>query len=145
MYERILVPTDGSDCADEAVSHALHLAGRYDATVHVLFVADTRRAGVSAPAISAADVRKALVDRGEDVTADVKRRATEAGVEAVTAVEEGTPSKVIRRYVESEGVDLVVMGTHGRTGLERHLVGSVAERTVRRSPVPVLTVRRDDE
>lgn len=58
-----------------------------------------------------------------------------------TAVVEGVPRSEILAYVEDEGSDLVVMGTHGRTGLDHYLIGSVAEKVVRRSPVPVVTVR----
>jgi nucleotide-binding universal stress UspA family protein len=59
----------------------------------------------------------------------------------VTDVVQGTPYRAIREYVDDEGIDLITMGTHGRTGLERYLLGSVAERTVRTSDLPVFTVR----
>lgn len=73
----------------------------------------------------------------------VEERANKASVAiGGTAVEFGTPYGEIRSYVEEHDVDLVVMGTHGRSGIERYRLGSVAEKTVRTSPVPVMTVRR---
>jgi nucleotide-binding universal stress UspA family protein len=144
MYDRILVPTDGSDCSDAAVTHAIDLAAQYDAELHVLFVADTRDAGHGAPAISADQLERAMSDHGEEVTSRVAERTRAEGVETVTAVRSGIPDDEIRAYAEDEGCDLVVMGTHGRTGIERYLLGSVTERTVRQSPVPVLTVRAEE-
>ena len=145
MYDRILVPTDGSECADRAVEHALDIAGQYDAELHVLSVVDSRDVSHSAPAISPDQVEQTLRDRAESVVEEVADRAEAAGVDAVTAVEPGIPDDVVVEYAEDEDCDLIVMGTHGRTGLERYLLGSVTERTVRRSSVPVLTVRGTDE
>jgi nucleotide-binding universal stress UspA family protein len=145
MYDRILVPTDGSDCADRAVEHAIDIAGQYDAELHVLSVVDTRDVSHSAPAISPDQVQQTLRDRAESVVEEVAERAEAAGVDAVTAVEPGVPDDAVVEYAADEDCDLIVMGTHGRTGLERYLLGSVTERTVRRSSVPVLTVRGTDE
>lgn len=75
----------------------------------------------------------------------VEKRATEASVSAVeTAIEQANPYPGIRSYVEDHDIGLVVMGTHGRSGIGRYLLGSVAEKTVRTSPVPVLTVRKPE-
>ncbi|MFB6251129.1 MAG: universal stress protein [Halobellus sp.] len=145
MYERILVPTDGSDCADNAVDHAIDIAAQYDAELCVLSVVDTRDMSHSAPAISPQQVEQTLRERAESVVEAVAERATDAGLEAVTAVEPGVPDDVVVEYAIDHDCDLVVMGTHGRTGLERYLLGSVTERTVRRSSVPVLTVRGTDD
>ncbi|WP_311171101.1 universal stress protein [Halobellus ordinarius] len=141
MYDRILVPTDGSECADRAVEHAIDLAAQYDAELRVLSVIDARDVSHSAPAISVDQVEDTLRERAESVVEAVADRAAEAGVDVETAVEPGIPDDVITEYAGENDCDLVVMGTHGRTGLERYLLGSVTERTVRRSPVPVLTVR----
>ncbi|WP_049987112.1 universal stress protein [Halobellus rufus] len=145
MYDRILVPTDGSECADRAVAHALDIAAQYDAELRVLSVIDSRDVSHSAPAISAEQIEKTLRERAESIVADVADRAEEAGVQVVTAVEPGIPDDVVVDYAEENDCDLIVMGTHGRTGIQRYLLGSVTERTVRRSSVPVLTVRDDEE
>ncbi|MFD1684656.1 universal stress protein [Halobellus litoreus] len=145
MYDRILIPTDGSECADSAVEHALDIAAQYDAELHVLSVVDSRDVSHSAPAISPEQVQQTLRDRAESVVESVAERAEAAGVTVVTAVEPGIPDDVVVEYAADEDCDLIVMGTHGRTGLERYLLGSVTERTVRRSSVPVLTVRGSEE
>jgi len=145
MYDRILVPTDGSACAEHAVEHAIDLAEQYDAELHVLSVVDSRDVSHSAPAISPQQIEQTLRDRAESVVEDAADRAGAAGIETVTAVEPGIPDDVIVDYAADNDCDLIVMGTHGRTGLERYLLGSVTERTVRRSAVPVLTVRAPEE
>jgi nucleotide-binding universal stress UspA family protein len=145
MYERILIPTDGSECADSAVDHAIDIATQYDAELHVLSVVDTRDMSHSAPAISPQQVEQTLRERAESVVESVAERAADAGVETITAVEPGVPDDVVVEYAADHDCDLVVMGTHGRTGLQRYLLGSVTERTVRRSSVPVLTVRGTDD
>jgi len=139
MYETILVPTDGSAGAAAAAAHAVDLATIHGATVHALYVVDVRMSPISADMDH--DEVVALVDEsGERPTASILDRAERAGVSAVEAIRLGVPHRVIQKYAEDEGVDLVVMGTHGRTGIEHALVGSVTERVVRTLDVPVLTV-----
>jgi len=138
-YENVLVPTDGSRGADAAVDPAASLATAYDATVHGLSVVDTRALG--------ADVRSdVLVDSLEDnartALDDLEADLADRDVgEVRKEVMFGMPYQSIQNYVEENAVDLVVMGTHGRTGLDRYLLGSVTEKLVRTSPVPVLSVR----
>ncbi|KAB1196574.1 MULTISPECIES: universal stress protein [Haloferax] len=143
MYSHILFPTDGSECADAALRHALDQAERHDATIHALYVADVREVGHAAPAVSATRVREALYDSGEEALKRVADKAHDAGIDIETTVAEGTPESEILEFADRDDIDLVVMGTHGRSGLDRYLIGSVAERVVRSSPVPVLTVRHD--
>ncbi|AFK18921.1 universal stress protein [Haloferax mediterranei ATCC 33500] len=145
MYSQILFPTDGSECADAALDHALEHAKMYDASLRVLYVADVREVGHASPTISLERVRDALHESGNSVLDRVAERAEAAGVEVETVVSEGTPASEILRHADDEAVDLVVMGTHGRSGLDRYLIGSVAERVVRGSSAPVLTVRQDSE
>jgi len=142
MYETILVPTDGSEGALDAVDHAVDIADRYGATVHALFVADTRMSPVSS-GMDREDVLDLLDAGGGKPTTRVVERAETAGVAAVESVEIGVPYEKIQQYVADHNVDLVVMGTHGRTGLEHTLLGSLTERAVRTLAVPVLTVPID--
>ncbi|USZ69807.1 universal stress protein (plasmid) [Halorussus salilacus] len=140
MYERILVPTDGSDAVDPAVDHAIDLAKTYDAELHALNA-------VNVGTLSS-DHQSSVVDRlekaGADATDAVAERAADAGLANVTtAVVRERPAAAILDYAEREGVDLVVMGTHGRSGMDRHLIGSVTEKVVRQSDVPVLSVCSD--
>jgi len=149
MYRTILVPTDGSDGAAAALDHALDLADRYDATIHALnVVGDANFLSYGDEAATGYDtqaVREGLAERGEELVETVRERAADRGVDCVAAVCSGGPAhEEIVEYAESEGIDLVVMGTHGRRGFDRILMGSVAEKVVRLSPVPVMTVRYED-
>jgi nucleotide-binding universal stress UspA family protein len=138
MYDRILVPTDGSDVASAAADAAIALAGRFDARLDVVHVLEL---GELPPGVEEAGTDE-LARAGERATTEVVERATEAGVEATgTIVEDGVPvHRALLDYAEEHDVDCIVMGTYGRTGLGRVVLGSVTERTLRESPVPVLTV-----
>jgi nucleotide-binding universal stress UspA family protein len=144
MYDHILLPTDGSDGAETIAQHAGSLAKQYDATVHVLSVVDTRNR-FEGPSMGLGS------DAWEDAQREQAERAVDDAVAAlpddVTVerhVESGVPHTEILDYADDAGIDLIVMGTHGRTGIDHYLIGSIAERVVRQSPVPVVTVRIDD-
>ncbi|MBB6646808.1 universal stress protein [Halobellus ruber] len=138
MFETIVVATDGSGSARRAVDVALDLAERFDAAVHCLYVVDEGEVA-SSPERLREEMRAALVDRGREAVATV-RAATDRAVR--TEIETGRPASIIEEYARSVGADMVAMGTRGRHGENRFLVGSVAERVVRTCPVPVLTVRQ---
>jgi len=134
MFETIVVATDGSDSVSRAVTVALDVAARFDATVHALSVINT-----DASEDDADDRRAELNAHAENALAAVEAE-TEQPV--VTAVREGDPAAEITAYAEEIDADLVTTGTRGRHGENRFLVGSVAESVVRLCPVPVLTVRQ---
>jgi len=138
MYETILLPFDGSDGAAAALHHAGELARWADATVQVLYVADTARNSVTVVDGTTVDT---LVRKGEDIVEDAAQTLETLGVTCDTDVVQGNPAQIIAEYAGQYGQDLVVMPTHGRDGVSRHLAGSVSEKVVRLSPVPVLTVR----
>lgn len=141
-YDRVLVPTDGSETATAAVGHALAVAERFGATVHALSVLDVGvLPGVHDAGGGLPGVTDRLRSESEEAAEAVAAACRDRGLDAVTAVVQGTPYRVIGRYAADEGIDLVAMGTHGRTGVGRYLVGSVAERVLRSSDAPVLTVR----
>jgi nucleotide-binding universal stress UspA family protein len=140
MYSDILVPTDGSDASAVALDHALSLATQYDARVHGLYVVDWEPYGLVEEGKSI--VVDSLHDEGAAAVASIEEAAESAGVDVRTSVVEGDIHRHIVDYADDEGIDLIVMGTHGRRGLDRLILGSVTERVVRSSPVPVLTVRQ---
>lgn len=142
-YADVLVPTDGSTGAAFAARTAVDVARTSDATLHALSVVDTTSVGVD---VRVGDILDSLEAAAWSAVEAVERQANEAGVSSVeTAVERGTPYRTILSYVDDHDVDLIVMGTHGRSGVERYLLGSVTEKIVRTSPVPVLTLRRGPE
>jgi len=142
MYSDILVPTDGSDASTAALDHALSLASQYDARIHALYVVDWEPYGLVEEGKSV--IVDTLHDEGSAAVARVEEEAETVGVDVRTGVVEGDIHRQILDYATEEGVDLIVMGTHGRRGLDRLLIGSVTERVVRSSPVPVLTVRQEE-
>ncbi|MFB6130617.1 MAG: universal stress protein [Salinigranum sp.] len=138
MYDTILVPTDGSAGSAKAARHAFDIAECGDATVHVLSVVPTTDL-----TFEEGDDPE-LERRAERAVAQIVELAEGEDLDPETAVRRGKPHEEILRYARENDVDLVVMGTHGRTGLDRYLIGSVAERLVRTSQVPVLTVSMSD-
>ena len=139
MYDRILVPTDGSE-QHAVVTQAMNLAELADATVHALYVVDERALDYQPSESGRKETRDARREEGEEATEHVAEAGEDRGVEVVTAIEEGKPAEAIVSYADDEDVDVVVMGTHGRSGVDRYVLGSVTEQVVRTSEVPVLTV-----
>ncbi|MCT9097276.1 universal stress protein [Haloarchaeobius sp. HME9146] len=140
-YSHILVPVDGSDASEHAAEHAIDLANRYDAELTVMHVVDDDLLPLDARSQQLVD---RLEEEATDIVAEVVEWATEADVAPVNeVVVRGSPAEQILATIEDgDGeVDLVVLGSHGRSGIDKFLMGSVSERVVRQSPVPVLTVR----
>lgn len=138
----LLVPTDGSETAMKAVERSLELAEQVGATLHLLSVVDDDLASALA----------AVTEDGSDPSSGLRKRSTGSldalaadarsrGLEVVTATTSGTPADEIVDYAETNGVDAIVMGTHGRGGFERLLIGSVTDSVVRTATIPVCTVR----
>jgi nucleotide-binding universal stress UspA family protein len=138
MYDTILLPFDGSDGATEVLHHASELAHWADATIQLLYVADTTRDSVTVVEGHTVD---ALVRKGEDIVAEATEVLDTLGVSYETDIVQGNPAPTIVEYADQYEQDLIVMPTHGREGLSRYLIGSVSEKVVRLSTVPVLTVR----
>lgn len=143
MYGSILVPTDGSQEMALVVDQATELASVCSATLHVLHVVD-ERAYLSVPDDARDRVRETLLADAESFTKAVADRALDAGIEVEREVRWGDPAPSILSYAVENDIELIVMGTHGRTGYERYLLGSVAEKVVRVAPMPVLTVAVGD-
>ncbi|MHC3437580.1 universal stress protein [Natrialbaceae archaeon A-gly3] len=145
MYDDVLIPTDGSDTVPETLTHGLEIASNNDATVHALYVVDTRVTS-AADDDTRTDLKSSLEREGEVAVADVAERAEERGLEAVTSVLEGTPSKTILDYADEEDIDLVVIGTRGKSPREKVTsLGSVSERVVDNASLPVFVVRNAGE
>jgi nucleotide-binding universal stress UspA family protein len=142
MYDRILVPTDGSESMTTVYDHAADVASRRGATVHALYVLDDR-AFLTLEEGTKDDVIEEFTEEGASATATAAARFAEDGVETAEVVRRGNPSEEVIDYVDEAGIDLVVMGTHG-TDHQRSLLGSVSRSVTASSPVPVLTVNVAD-
>ncbi len=134
--DRVLFPTDGSDCAEHAQQHALYLADRFDASLHVIHV-ETRDAELSDVIdISEVDV---LADLHASLEGDVP--VAEPRIRERKVVHKSVPDGILS-YAAEHDTNLIVLGTHGRSGIRRLVLGSVAEEVVRRADRPVMTVGR---
>lgn len=143
MYNDILIPTDGRAGMERVISHGLYLAELCQARVHALSVVDDT-AYMSIPDDVRDRVRDTLEEDGHSATKAIAERAIEVDIEITREVRGGDPTVSIVTYAVENGIDIIVMGTRGKTGFERFMLGSVAEKVVRVSPVPVMTVHAGD-
>ena len=141
LPRKILVPTDFSECADNALAYAVSLAARLDATIHLIH-AITISVG-SFPEIGVAQAAWAIETSTKNAQESIDGRAAiyrDRVPFGPSVIDVGDARDVIDGNAATIGADLIVMGTHGRRGLRRMLLGSVAESVVRSAPCPVLTV-----
>jgi len=148
QLKRILVPTDFSEPSERAATYAAELARRFDAEeLHCIHVADIPADLVATSAYymtgpSEDFVEQVLEESRKNLAEFVRKNL--AGLPVQTAFLEGRPFVEIIRYARDKKIELVVISTHGRTGLQHALFGSVAEKVVRKAPCPVLVVKRDE-
>ncbi len=143
MFNKIVVPVDFSEYTDEILEYASAIAKRFDASVHVIHVVPSMEYFTPYESFMAAEYLETMQKNVEnEITRQLDEAAAKVTVPGVTkAIRTGSAFIEITEYAESIGADLIVMGTHGRGGLEHILLGSVAEKVVRKSKCPVLTIR----
>ncbi len=142
MYKKILIPTDGSKTAEYAVEQGIMLAQALNSKIYGLYVIDISAfAGVPTEAIWES-MRGLLEEEGKKALKVVENLASSMKVKFEVLLREGVPSEDIVKFARDEAMDLIVMGTAGRRGLDRFLLGSVTEKVVRTSPCPVLVIRK---
>ena len=141
--QRILLPTDFSTYSATATKYACELATKFSAELHLLHTLEVHLSptpefamGLAFPAYIAESTKAA-----EKALTSILDPKWSAGRTVVHALVEGSPKEEIVRYARKHEIDLIVLATHGRTGLAHVLIGSVAESVVRTAPCPVLTVR----
>ena len=150
VFERILIATDGSKNGEKAAKVGIELAKLSGGKVLIVYVADIGKympsagiispfGGVSPDAID--NVVASIREAGEKATLQVDELARASGVTSERLIVEGNPASEILRIAEDEKIDVIVMGSIGKTGLEKFLMGSVAEKVVHNSKLPVLIVR----
>jgi nucleotide-binding universal stress UspA family protein len=136
---RVLVPVDGSDPSDEALEHGLEQFG--DDELVALHVMDPVDGATAWGPGSAEDWISTAEEHAESVLETASDLAAEAGVEVTTDTAIGRPAHAIVEYADEHDIDHIVVGSHGRDGISRVLLGSVAETVVRRASVPVTVAR----
>jgi len=143
LFKNILIPTDGSEYTRAAISKGLELAKLMEAEVTALYVVD-QTSFINFPMDSTVvSVYSLLEKEGKDAVEYVKSEGEKMGVKVVTSIVEGAPA---RKIVDASSThDLVVMGTLGRAGFSKLLLGSVAERVIRFAKCPVLVVKPEGE
>ena len=144
QIKRMLVPTDFSPASDMAFAYALDMAARQPCAVHLLHVIDDATVATAYPDgfyVESRELRAQLLDEATRRLDAMAARCRALGVTATRDAVVGRPTRVIVDVATSRGIDLIVMGTHGRSGFAHLVLGSVAERIVRTAPCAVLTVR----
>jgi nucleotide-binding universal stress UspA family protein len=148
VFDRILIATDGSKNSEKAAKFGIELAKLSGGKVIIVYIADIGKysaflippfGGVSPDAID--NVVASIRETGEKATLQVEELARASGVTNERLIVEGNPPREILRIAEDEKIDVIVMGSIGKTGLEKFLMGSVAEKVVHNSKLPVLIVR----
>ena len=141
IYKKILIATDGSEYTKNAIDYGIDLAKNTGAKLLTIYVVDTA-AFASIPMDAAWESMYELLRQEGDVAMKfVAEKAQEEGVEVEANIIEGHPADEIIKYSEKNSISLIVLGTLGKSGLDRFLLGSVAEKVVRNSKIPVLVVR----
>jgi nucleotide-binding universal stress UspA family protein len=142
---RILCPVDFFPASDAAVTYAARLASNYDATVHLLHVITPILPSTYEYAIDTVEIMKSMEQSSAEEMNKLAARAREAGVVCDIEMRIGDVYDEIKKTIEASKPDLLVMGTHGRRGVERWFMGSTTEKLMRHSPVPLLTISGSGE
>jgi nucleotide-binding universal stress UspA family protein len=143
MFEKILIATDGSEHSERAAQMGVQMALLSGGTVTAIYVADTSRMSHLPDDMLLFSIRGLLKKEGNEAVDYVRHLAEKEGVAFEKAIIEGNPGEEIIKFANDAGISVIVIGTVGRTGLDKFLLGSVAEKVVRNSRVPVLTVPRE--
>ena len=142
ILKKILIATDGSENAEKAVSYGINIAQATGAEVYALYVVSTEHAGTARTVMGWAGAFETyLANQGGAAIGYVENLGKEAGVKVEPMYLKGVPAEKIIEYAEESNIDLIVMGTQGLTGVQRFLIGSVAENVLRHSKVPVMIVK----
>ena len=139
IFEKILIATDGSEKNQPAVRIGLEMGRECGSAIYVIFVVDETPFTSSQTEVLTDNIYRKMEDEGEQAIEQVKRIAT--GLEIETLILPGRPAHVITEFAEKNAVDLIVVGSQGKSGLKRLLLGSVAESVIRMADCMVLVVK----
>ncbi len=136
-YRRILVPLDGSECAENILPHVEELAADFNASICLLRVAFAH----PFPGVDPTEAEVAVVREAENYLAQIEERLKAKGLRVDSHVRYGKDAEEIIDHASGGHIDLIAMSTHGRGGVGRWMLGSVAEKVLRHSPKPIFLVR----
>lgn len=139
MYKKILMPTDGSEIAAKALKHALFIAGKTGAEIIAITIVDTNHYVGLPIEESIYHLNDALKKEAKQHLEKIEKESNK-DIKMSTKIYEGSPANEILKAIEKEDIDLVIMGSTGKTGFEKFLLGSVADKVVNKSKCPVLIV-----
>jgi nucleotide-binding universal stress UspA family protein len=143
--KKILVPIDFSECSKKALQYAVPFARQFGASITVLYVAEPIPfAGSEYYDVNVGQVEKQMREGGEKMLAELVKTELGSAVQTEIVVRLGRAWAEIVAAAESRDIDLIILSTHGHTGLKHVFLGSTAEQVVRRAPCPVLTVREQE-
>ncbi len=146
LFKKILIATDGSEHVKKAVIHAIELAKLYEAELHAVYVMDIKTdygpKSYLSTDISTEGLESFLRQEGDAATEYIEELAKKEGLEIKKWIIQGHPAEEILKLAGEQSIDLIVMGTLGKSGIEKFLLGSVADKVIRNSKIPVLTVRK---
>jgi nucleotide-binding universal stress UspA family protein len=145
IFKKIMVATDGSELVKRAVYTAVDIASQYEAKLYAVHVISMSFFSMTLPTDEQWKMafQQRIMTEGREATAYVENVGRAANVRVESIVLRGSPADEILSFAERKDIDLIVMGTQGRTGIKKFLLGSVAENVVRHSKIAVLVVREE--
>jgi nucleotide-binding universal stress UspA family protein len=142
--KKILVPTDFSEPSNAALEYAVALAEKLGASVHLVHAFELPIVGFPDGTLTiTAEMASRIIDAAQKALDELVKKYAARSFTVTSSLEQADPRDGVLAAAKKVGADLIVMGTHGRRGISRALIGSVAEGVVRRSPIPVLTVHAE--
>ncbi len=147
MMKKILIATDGSDTSKTAVLVGIDMARRAGGSIIAIYVVDVSRISHLPGYAMIPGIKEKIIglmeEEGKQATGFAEDRAREANVPCHKIISQGSPSQELLRLSRDLEADLLILGSRGRTGVERYILGSVAEKVVLQSEVPVLLIKED--
>ena len=145
IFKKILVAVDGSEVTEEIIDYAIEIAKLSDAELYILHMISISAVSAPGPAPVAAPwipLQNILREEGEKILSDVEKVIEKTGVPFNTEIQEGNPAEGILKYASEIDVDLIIIGTIGKSKLEKILIGSVTQKVLQLSTIPVLSIKK---
>ena len=142
-YNRIVIPTDGTEENEKVVDEGLSLARMLGSKVKVLFVVDTGSLSGLPPDDMITTLESQIEAKANEILGDIEYRAEDWGIPFEKSIQKGAPSEII--VSEAKENDLIVMGHHTRSGLSRLITGSTAQKVIRKAECPVMVIRLEED